>query len=582
MPVKVRCGECGQGISAPDAARGKTLKCKGCGSPVKIPGGGGSESGGEGDRPRRKKKPAKKRPAKKRARRPESNVDDDDFFSKLDLDRAEDYDVKLCPKCAAEVDEEDLECPSCGVNMETGVISERQKLKHSKGPDPDDFYPELWSNSWEFLKENWGLAMRLSLAWSIYMIIFWYNLKWCVVDSERLPLKAFFGFIAFVAFSAGQGSFCQLFTAIIRATNEKQDKMNRFEFDFFTGVSVGIKFTMWPFVLASPVLQIAGMVLGLLFAFDVMTWEDSETGIFIALGVAYAIPIWTFPTAMCHMAAKYTYKAYLPLDMMKFTGKNIKAAMFWWMLTLAVMLIGIGGAVCLGIFLEDVFGLFQDSVNGILELMGQPTDPEDQDFFTYLFLIPVSLVVMCLSNFVFSTILSFPALMSMRACGLYSYYNKRTMGTLQKRNGGDPCGFWIRYLGYMVDLFVVNTIIAIMWGIIFGTCRFFFYLELGWLCSILDVIFYVFALAFPLLYFTLQESSSSRATMGMAGLGITVVDDKGEGPILRAAAFNRAIMRLVFQVAFNLPFIACLFDKEKKSPHDRASQTQVVWRQEFD
>jgi uncharacterized RDD family membrane protein YckC len=576
MPVKVRCRECGQGISAPDAARGKTLKCKGCGSPVKIPSG---EGGAGGDRPRRKKKPAKK---KAKPKKQESLVEDDDFFSKLDLDRAEDYDTKLCPKCAKEVDEEDVECPHCGVNMETGVTSKRQKIKHSSGPDPDEYFTEMWPNSWQFLKDNWGLAMRLSLTWSIYMIIYWYCLKWCVVDSERLPLKAFFGFISFVAFSAGQGCFCQLFTAVINATNDKQDKMDRFEFDFFTAVSIGIKYTMWAYVMASPILLLGGSIIGLLLGFEVMTLEDTETGLLIAAGVIYFIPLWTFPTAMSHMAAKYTYKAYLATYMMRITGKNIKAAMFWWMLTLAVMIPGIGAIVCLGIFLPDVFELFNDTVMGVLDLMGQSTDPSKMDFFTYLIMLPISLVTMCLANFVLSLLISFPSLMSMRACGLYSYYNIRTLELREKRNGGDRCGFWPRYLAYMTDILVVVSIVGIVWGITFGMCVFFYYLEVGSACFYFDVLFYIFAVAFPLAYFTLQESSASRATMGMAGLGITVVDSKGEGPILRAAAFNRAILRIAFQLVLNLPLIGCYFDKQKKALHDYASDTQVVWRHEFD
>lgn len=580
MPVKVRCSECGQGISAPDAARGRTLKCKGCGSPVKVPSGpaaGADDDDAGEERPRRKKKPARKQARP----RNESLADDDDMFSKLDLDRAQDLDVRLCPKCAKEVEEEDVECPHCGVNMDTGVTSERMKIKHSVGADPDDFYPELWSNSWQFLRDNWGLAMRLSLTWSIYMVIFWYNLKWCVVDSERLPLKSFFGFIAFVAFSAGQGSFCQLFTAIIRATNDKQDRMNRFEFDFFTGVSVGIKFTMWAYVMMSPLLLFAGYILGILFFFEVITWADSETALLITAGVVYAIPIWTFPTAMCHMAAKHTFRAYLATHMMKITGKNIKPAMFWWMLTLAVMIPGIAGIVCIAVFLPDVFGLFNDAVASVLDLMGQETDPEKQDFGTYIFILPVSLTTMCLMNFLFSATLSFPSLMSMRACGLYSFYNMRTMGTKEKRNGGATCGFWPRYLAYMVDLLVIKSAIAIVWGILYGMCVFFYYLELASLCFYLDIIFFVFAAGFPLAYFTLQESSASRATMGMAGLGIVVVDLKGEGPIMRAAAFHRAIMRMLFQAVLNLPFLACYFDKDKKAPHDHSSQTQVVWRHEF-
>ena len=44
MPVKVRCQSCEKVFAAPDAARGKLVKCPGCEGKVKVPAGDGAKS----------------------------------------------------------------------------------------------------------------------------------------------------------------------------------------------------------------------------------------------------------------------------------------------------------------------------------------------------------------------------------------------------------------------------------------------------------------------------------------------------------------------------------------------------------
>ena len=172
MPIKVRC-ECGAGISAPDAARGKVIKCRKCGEPVRVPKGKG---GGDGQKKRRKK-----------AARPRPTAHDDDFFSAIDLEGGEDDDVRICLKCAAVVDEEDIECPNCGVDIETGVLSQKQKKKRKrKGPDIDLFPKVVWSGPKEFLIKNKTLAFRLIGAFSFFATIFCVSLfmaaDYCIPD----------------------------------------------------------------------------------------------------------------------------------------------------------------------------------------------------------------------------------------------------------------------------------------------------------------------------------------------------------------------------------------------------------------
>ncbi|TWW09696.1 hypothetical protein E3A20_11760 [Planctomyces bekefii] len=81
--------------------------------------------------------------------------DPDDLFGDINLNQLEDTKKKVCPGCANPVKDEDIECPKCGVNIGTGVLSDRQRIKRErKGPPPEEFYRDVWSNAWKFFKKH--------------------------------------------------------------------------------------------------------------------------------------------------------------------------------------------------------------------------------------------------------------------------------------------------------------------------------------------------------------------------------------------------------------------------------------------
>ncbi len=155
MPIKVRCEGCQTVLNVPDQAAGKVLKCKQCGGRVRVPGGAAAAGGSAPAKPRRPK------PV-------EASSDPDDLFGGLDLRNMEDTKKKICPGCAAPVRDEDIECPKCGVNISTGVLSERQRIRiERKGPPPEEFYRDVWGNAWKFLKKHWSYAVRTAVVWSV-------------------------------------------------------------------------------------------------------------------------------------------------------------------------------------------------------------------------------------------------------------------------------------------------------------------------------------------------------------------------------------------------------------------------------
>lgn len=228
MPVKVRCQSCDKVFGAPDAARGKSVKCPECQERVKVPAGAGAAAKG-------------KAPAKKKAAPGEH--DHEEFLKNMDLDEVEDTNVKVCPKCGHEAGDEAMECASCGLNFETGLTKEKQK-----GVDPKIFFRVVLKDSMAFLKAHRSLALRTSmysLVYSLAFLFFSFMIGWCI----SFPPRLFWTFLTVVAYMVPFGWVWFLDGEIIKATLEKRDKMPRINFDMFTCVALGIKFHLWQIVM---------------------------------------------------------------------------------------------------------------------------------------------------------------------------------------------------------------------------------------------------------------------------------------------------------------------------------------------
>ena len=585
MPIKVKCDECGAGLSLPDDARGKSVKCKKCGGRVRVP-RRGSGSG----RPRRKK-----------AARPRKSVDDDDFFSSLDLGRAEDEDVRVCPKCAAEVDEEDIECPECGVNLETGQLSKKQKqLRRSKGPDPDEFFKVCWSNPWQFVKDNWGIGMRIAVAWSIFGAIllsaaFLANHYFVYVpdlendDQRPWPLIGFWGLMTAIALCSTTGVFWHTFIETIKATVDKEDELKRFNLDFFSSVALGLKLFVWPTVILSPFVFSIKITAAALWFTEYYHGDDARNVWLIVLGSLNVLPWVFFPVVIAHLTAKYTFKAYTLVYMTRIFFQNIKPAMMFWVIAFCVMLPGlgaIGGCAAAGYQIYDAF------TDAVIKILGTMVDTEKTGYleqnreFLFKALLPiVAMPMMFVALFPIGALLSYGGLFLMRVAGLFTYYNRRALDMGDKRVGNQPADFWVRYLQLIVDSFVVLALTTIACSIVFGICVFGVYLmtddkeltiieQLGRTTYSLTgfVAFFV-----PFSYFVFTESGPGKGTLGMQGVGVYAIDQFGNAPISKQAAISRFFLRLL---TLGFSGLGMLADKHKRALHDQASSTHVVWKPE--
>ncbi len=301
MPVKVRCSGCQKVLNAPDKARGKAIKCPSCETPIRVPAGGRGGGGAQ-----KKKKPARS------ARKPKQV----DVLDRLDLDAAEDKSVQLCPKCGTEMYEDEVDCPECGFNLDSG----RVKKKTKKEKEIEKFYATAWKDSWKFAKKHTNLVFRSSMYWALFFALYtaflvlalFALLKW------DLPPVGWIAYVTALIFLSGiYGWWWFLWVEVIKVTMDKKADMGKVPFDFFLVIALGIKFLLWEL---AAILQF-----GLMF--------------------------FTLPVVMSHMAMPITWRGWAMPVMVKIFFKNFKPCMFWWLSAFGASLATLALSAILGVIL---------------------------------------------------------------------------------------------------------------------------------------------------------------------------------------------------------------------------------------
>jgi predicted RNA-binding Zn-ribbon protein involved in translation (DUF1610 family) len=403
MPVKVRCSECERVVNAPDRARGKAVKCPQCGKAIRVPA--------------EKAAPAAKKAA---ARPPSSSM----IIANLDLDRLEDEQTRICPKCGAEVSAEATECPECQVNLLTGLLSrELQADRDRKGPDPKKYYQEFFSDSLEFWRKNKKLSISLGINSVIFTGVAALCL-FCAIYFTKPLVKDFWWFLATIAVMITPGLAWNLHTTIIDATLRKKKKLAKYHFEKLLGAALGFKFVFWFLDVAAP-LHILALVF-LLLKFPL-----------VALGLEVAAVVFgalLFPLAMSHMAMPVTIRGWLLNKMSGPFFRTLPALSYWAFFLLLMMVVPlacIGGAVFMA---QGIDTLIENShYNGVLFTKNAEIDnlsknavmppdlqewrskkPAELDFKP--FWIPAGLVVLAAGWF------GATAVFLMRANGLYTRF----------------------------------------------------------------------------------------------------------------------------------------------------------------
>src|SRR5262249_24704357 len=161
------------------------------------------------------------------------------------LDQIEDTQTRICPKCGIEVDAEDLECPSCHVNLDTGALSAKKQAELSrKGPNPKLYYKEFFKDGFDFWKKEKRLSFRLTMAWVIFFLLFLVSVYLSLWSVKPL-VRGFWMFLGTINLLIPPGLTWNLHTVIIDATMRKKKKLGKHNFDRFLGAAVALKLIVW-------------------------------------------------------------------------------------------------------------------------------------------------------------------------------------------------------------------------------------------------------------------------------------------------------------------------------------------------
>lgn len=616
MPIKVRCEGCQTVLNVSDQAAGKAVKCKQCGGRVVVP------VPGEGGAPRKKARPA--RPVE----------DPDDPFSSLDLRSMEDTKKKICPGCARPVRDEDIECPKCGVNIATGALSERQRIRiERKGPPPEEFYSTVWSNGWKFLQKHWTYALRTAVVWSLCLAMSAtcsLALRYYVVNritflngelerlgdaikphpknsgmfllktptekgnfveydgtaytqlNKEIPLwkpeiqawkepPSLFWLGMSTVFQLGFGGWSwTLATIIAGVTMAGEKKIKRFQFDFFANLTMGFRFYAWPIVLCAPLLLIPAIV----FVFNPLVAA-------ILYAIIMVVPVLVLPAAVVHMAQKYTHRAWLLTWMLKDFGRTIGASMFIFVMNLfMVLIIPITVAIILLVMGAQIATNLITVESDILKWLNDNVMNAGEGNFRFVvYQMPLYFGFAFLVYFVISILMAFPAVFMMRVIGLYGVYFRADLSIVNEFPDFEPVGFGPRYLAFLVDyiIMILLSFVGSFIGALFGAL-FNFY---GWAIAdqLAQGVSALATLGIWGFYFAAGESGAARATLGKWSLGMIVLKDDNK-VMTRQEAFGRAASAFVTALTLYIGFIMCFFRSDKKAMHDLMSKSKVVWQSE--
>lgn len=561
MP-KIKCRGCETVMNVPDQARGKVVSCKQCGAKTKVPSGGGT-------------------PSKKKARKPAGGPGGG--LESLNLDELEDEDNLICPYCAAEMDEDDPVCRGCGMNIETGQMDRREAKKRAiRGVNPALFYKNVWGEAASFVKEEWKLALRSGVNWTIYATLFFMCSYLGFVYVTSGPPKTFWIGMTIISFMGIPGWYFWLALKVIEPSVLKEKfRSDRLHTDFFQAIAAGFRAVFWPFIVMGPLTPLA------VIAYFALELDPQDLNNQIIAGVLWgAIPLLLLPIAMVHMASRYSYKAWILWELLKVGTKNLGPLLYFFVVAFVAIL-------PVALVAGPLFGLVVNYWN--------PMDSKAIDNITHGIAASISgdgsrgtaayYAVKGITNVIATALIvtpiafvaGFSCLFLMRANGSFGMYNANYLDLVNQMPEGKTATFWVRYLARTVDLLVLP--LALFLVAAEGKV-----MMLGWLMTGVGVIVKIFVpQLFPLiailwivymswLYWAVQESSQLKSTFGKDAFGLKVIQQGSDKAMTMQQASLKWLVRLVSMILLGIPDLIAAFSPEKRTLGDQVTHSRVVWR----
>lgn len=151
-----------------------------------------------------------------------------------------------------------------------------------------------------------------------------------------------------------------------------------------------------------------------------------------------------------------------------------------------------------------------------------------------------------------------------------------------------PAGFWIRFLAYLIDGFIIGiplSIIQMILSLVFLGSSLMYYdpyadelqpeMFVGYMT--VAIISIILSILSGILYYGLMTSSKHQGTLGKKILGLKVVNEAGE-QVSKGQAIGRYFAYILSGIIFYIGFIMIAFGK-KRGLHDFICNTYVVYKE---
>jgi uncharacterized RDD family membrane protein YckC len=133
---------------------------------------------------------------------------------------------------------------------------------------------------------------------------------------------------------------------------------------------------------------------------------------------------------------------------------------------------------------------------------------------------------------------------------------------------GQKAGFWIRFAAWIIDEIIISVLSTFL--VFAGFLGAF---QVSGLVVI--SIMYIISFGVWILYWWLFTGLRGQ-TLGKMAVGIKVVDEKGNKPGLRRAAFREILGKIVSAIVIYFGFLWIIRDGQKQGWHDKIAGTYVV------
>ena len=328
--------------------------------------------------------------------------------------------------------------------------------------------------------------------------------------------------------------------------------------------------------------------------------------IYLALGFGIMfLPVIAFPLATVHMVAKHQHKAWIGWDLIKLIFMNIGPICVYQSVFVGTSVVFGGIAFAVYRLLGNPFDLFDNET-----LLGWTSSAvtwgwglidsqklEAGSFMFVLMQMPLMFLLVAVIVAPFMIALGFPLLYLMKVNALIGKHFSHSLDLDQRIFPFSLAGFWVRFLAYWVDIVMfplapllvtrdVRFVIGgfVMYGILTLASVYVFVMKTMPI-EIVYVLGPVTVLYMHWMYFSIAQSGTIRATLGMEAFGLIAMPDipnPKQKDLDKVLTLKQASLRWVCNLfcshlLVGLGFLMCAFHPEKKALHDLASKTKVVF-----